>query len=444
MPRDFSETLRLAAPVIVGQWAAVAMSFVDTTMCGRFSPAALAAVAVGGSLWATAILFLTGVLMALPPSVAQLRGGGSRGEATSVAWQVFWIGQAVSGILIVGLLEADVLLRFVGVDETIVPLADGYLGAVAWGLPAFAGYQTLRFFNEGFANMRPGMVFGVVGLGLNLIGNYALIFGRFGFPSLGATGCGYATALVFWLQFLGLAGYTLVTARYRDLTLHRPVAPKSVEVRELLRLGLPIGVAVFVEASLFSGVALLVGRLGAETVAGHQVAVNFAALTFMVPLGIGMAGTVRVGEKIGARDLQSARRAGFAAIGLALAAQSLSAVLMATAPRWIARIYTADAGVVDAAAGLLVLAAIFQLPDGLQVSAAGALRGLKDTRVPMILTLVAYWGVGLPLAWTLGIQLEWGARGTWVGLIGGLTTAAILLFIRFHRLTRRGVTVPAS
>ena len=439
MQRDVSETLRLAFPVIVGQWAAVAMSFVDTTMCGRYSPEALAAVAVGGSLWSTAILFLTGVLMALPPSIAQLRGEGRRKDCPAVGWQAIWVGQAVGLVAIAALLNAGHLLRAVGVADEIVPLANDYLGAVAWGLPAFAGYQTLRFFNEGFAHMRPAMVFGLVGLVLNLAGNYALVFGHFGFPSLGVVGCGYATAAVFWLQFLGLAAYTFRTSRYRDLQPARVCPPRLAEIASLVRLGLPIGVAVFVEASLFSGVALLVGRLGAETVAGHQVAVNFAAVTFMVPLGIGMAATVRVGERAGAGDLRSARRAGLTGIGLALAAQSLSALVMATMPGLIARIYTADAGVIEAATGLLMLAAIFQVPDGLQISSAGALRGLKDTRIPMLFTLVAYWGVGLPLAWTLGFVLEWGARGTWVGLIAGLSTAAVLLVLRFDRLTRSDV-----
>ena len=263
-----------------------------------------------------------------------------------------------------------------------------------------------------------------------------MIFGGFGLPALGVVGCGYATALVFWLQFIGLGLYTLRGQRFRSLALWRVAGPAAKPIWVLLKLGTPIGVAVFVEASLFSGVALLVGRLGAEMVAGHQVAVNFAAVTFMVPLGIGMAATVRVGERVGSEDMPAARRAGLVGIGLALSAQCIAAAVMATLPRWIARIYSADAGVVEAASGLLLLAAIFQIPDGLQVSSAGALRGLKDTRVPMLITLVAYWGVGLPLAWTLGIGRGLGAQGTWIGLIAGLATAGLLLFARFVRLSR--------
>lgn len=434
--RDIRETVQLAAPLIVGQWAAVAMSFVDTVMCGRFSPQALAAVAVGGSLWATVMLFLTGVVMALPPTLAQQRGAAKLDLCADSGWQTFWIGQGVALVGVVALLTAGNLLRAVQVDPAIVPFATDYLRAIALGLPGFAGYQVLRFFNEGFAQTRPGMMFGLAGLGANVVFNYALIFGGFGFPALGVIGCGYATALVFWLQFIGLGLYTLRAGRFRSLRLWQAVAPKIPAMMALLGLGLPIGVAVFVEASLFSGVALLVGRLGAETVAGHQVAVNFAAVTFMVPLGIGMAATVRVGEGIGRGDPNAARRAGLVGIGLAVAAQSLSAVVMAALPRWVARIYTADSGVIEAASGLLLLAAIFQLPDGLQVSSAGALRGLKDTRVPMIMTLVAYWGVGLPMAWMLGVRMELGARGTWIGLIAGLTTAALLLCMRFLRLSR--------
>ncbi|MDH3254587.1 MAG: MATE family efflux transporter, partial [Acidobacteriota bacterium] len=256
--REAAAIARLAAPVIIGQWAAVAMNFVDTVMCGRFSPAALAAVAVGGSLWATAMLFLTGVLMALPPSLAHLRGGGERAACADVGWQVLWIAQALSLGLVGVLLACENLLRAVGVSAEIVPLAGDYLRAIAWGVPAFAGYQVLRFFHEGFARTRPGMAFGLVGLGVNVVGNYVLIFGAFSFPALGVVGCGYATALVFWLQFIGLGLYTLRGRRFRDLTLWRVIAPERSRVVALLRLGLPIGVAVFVEASLFSGVALLV------------------------------------------------------------------------------------------------------------------------------------------------------------------------------------------
>jgi MATE family multidrug resistance protein len=434
--RDVAQTLRLAVPVVVGQWAAVAMTFVDTLMCGRFSPEALAAVAVGGSLWATVMLFLTGIVMALPPTLAQARGARRVDLCASSGWQMFWIGQGVAVAGICALLAAGVLLRAVKVDPGIVPLSTDYLRAIVVGLPAFAGYQVLRFFNEGFGQTRPAMIFGLAGLGVNVVLNYLLIFGGAGLPALGVVGCGYATAIVFWLQLLGLGVYTLRARRYEALALGRIIGPKIEVMKDLLRLGLPIGVAVFVEASLFSGVALLVGRLGAETVAGHQVAVNVAALTFMVPLGVGMAATVRVGEGVGRGDLVAARRAGLVGIGLALVAQSLSALIMATLPRWIARIYTADVGVIEAASALLLLAALFQLPDGLQVSSAGALRGLKDTRVPMMMTLVAYWGIGLPLAWVLGVRFGLGAKGTWIGLIAGLATAGLLLCGRFLRLSR--------
>jgi MATE family multidrug resistance protein len=437
--REISQTIRLAVPVVVGQWAAVAMGFVDTVMVGRVSAEALAAVAVGGSLWATVMLFLTGVVMALPPTLAQARGARRLDRCSSAGWQTFWIGQGLAVLGIAALMGAGSLLRTVDVEQSIVPLAIAYLRAIAVGLPAFAGYQALRFFNEGFAQTRPAMIFGLVGLGANVILNYALIFGAFGAPALGVVGCGYATAAVFWLQFLGLAVYTLRTRRYESLELWRVVAPRVAEIKRLLDLGLPIGVAIFVEASLFSGVALLVGRLGAETVAGHQVAVNFAALTFMMPLGIGMAATVRVGEGVGKADPAAARRAGLVGIGLAVAVQSLSALVMATQPEWIARIYSADPGVIKAASGLLLLAALFQLPDGLQVSSAGALRGIKDTRVPMVLTLVAYWGIGLPLAWFLGVHMGLGAQGTWIGLIAGLATAGVLLCARFLRLSRSAV-----
>ena len=200
-------------------------------------------------------------------------------------------------------------------------------------------------------------------------------------------------------------------------------------------IGVPIGVAIFIEGSLFSVAALLIGSLGTEIVAGHQVAINFAALTFMVPLGISMAMTVRVGFAAGRGDVGAARFAAFVGAGLALTSQSISAAVMLLVPRQVASIYTADPAVVAMAVKLLFLAAFFQISDGVQVSAAGALRGLKDTRVPMVITVVAYWLVGMPVGWYLGFRRGLGAEGMWIGLIAGLTVAALLLAVRFFRLT---------
>lgn len=435
--REANALLRLAAPLILGQIATVAMNFVDTVMAGRLSAEALAAVAVGGAIWGSLLLFTIGTMMVVSPVVAHLAGAEALDQAPHVVRQSGWIALALSALAIVVMTHVQPLFGLLHAQPEIVPTAIGYLRALAWGVPGLALYLMLRYLSEGMAHTRPVLYFGVIGLAVNVVANYILIYGKLGFPALGAIGCGYATALVFWVQGLSFALYVGVSSHYAPV---RPVlrfeAPDWRELGELLRVGLPIGVSIFLESSLFSGVALLMASLGTAAVAGHQVALNFIAITFMVPLGLAMAITVRVGQAAGRGDAEGIRRSGWTGIGLALCVQVVTGVILLSIPRRIASIYTSDPAVLDIAAGLLVLAAVFQLSDGMQVSAAGALRGLKDTRVPMWITLIAYWGVGLPLGYTLGLQLGLGPRGMWVGLIGGLTTAAALLASRFRHLTR--------
>ncbi len=431
------ELLLLAGPLIAAQLAGIAANFVDTVMAGRLGPEALGAVAVGASTWMTLALSTTGVLAALSPTVAQLRGAGRRQEIAGWTRQTLWIAILMAVVSVALLRSIEPLLWAIGVDPPLVPLIVGYLRAISWGMPGLCGYLVLRTLSEGLALTRPAMYFGLVGALINIPGNYALMFGHWGFPRLGVVGCGYSTAVVAWVQFLGLAAYVALHPAYRDLRLfERFEPPRLARLRELLRIGLPIGGAIFVESSLFSSVAYLVATLGALAVAAHQIAINFVAILFMIPLGLSMAITVRVGHARGRGDAVATRRAGAVGMAIALGIQVISAFVMVVLPKPIVALYTSDPGVAETAVGLLLLAAIFQLSDGLQVSAAGALRGLKDTRVPMLITIIAYWIVGLPLGYALGFSIGLGPAGLWAGLIAGLSVAAVLLPWRFHRLSR--------
>ncbi len=430
--------LRLAGPLVAGQLATVAMSFVDAAMAGRLGAEALAAVAVGAAVWAAVMIFSLGVLLAVPPAVSQLEGAGREVESGSVARQAGWLALGLAAVSVGFLFTVEPILRGFGVDPAIVPTIIAYLRAVALGLPALYLFLVLRFLSEGLSHTRPAMYFGVLGLGINVVGNWSLMFGHLGMPALGAVGCGYATALVFWIQLAAMTIYVAWGRRYRALELFAHwELPDPRMLGELLAVGLPIGVAVFIEASLFAIVALLMGTLGTEAVAGHQIAINFASLTFMVPLGIAMAITVRVGSAAGRGDARGVARAGWTGVGLALAAQSVAAAVMILAPELVVGLYTTDPEVTRRAVDLLFLAAIFQLSDGLQVSASGALRGLKDTRAPMVITLFAYWLVGLPAGWWLTFGSGLGPRGLWIGIIAGLTIAGLLLALRFGKQARR-------
>lgn len=434
---EIRRTLLLAGPLIIGQLTSFGMNFVDTVMAGRLGRVDLGAIAIGSSVWAAGLLFVLGVLMSVSPAVSQLDGAGRRQQAGEMTRQALWIALAISILLALVARNAGWVMAGLEVEPSVAALALGYLKAMSWGAPALTLMLVLRFFSEGTGHTRPTMYIGVLGILFNVPLNYILMFGKLGFEPMGAVGCGWATALVFWLQFIAMALYIRFRGQYASFELYREVSrPNMREITGLLRVGLPIGVTIFFEGSLFVSAALLIGTLGALPIAAHQVAINFASMAFMVPLGMAGAITVRVGNAIGRGDPHGARVAGLVGIGLAAGFAMVSASVMFFLPEWIARMYTSEREVIELASGLLVLAAIFQLSDGLQVASAGALRGYKDTRRPMIYSVLSYWAIGLSLGYWLTFERQWGAAGMWVGMIAGLSVAAFLLGGRFLRLSR--------
>ncbi|CAN5349065.1 MATE family efflux transporter [soil metagenome] len=429
--------LRLAGPLIANNLAIAGMNFSDAVMAGRLSARDLAAVAVGSAIWITVFLFGLGVLMAMSPTAAQFHGAGESGRIGAYTRQALWMGGGLAALLLVALLNAEHLLAFVGVDPTIVPLTSGYIAAIAWGLPGIYAYLALRFTSEGIGWTRPIMYIALLGLVANVSGNYVLMYGKFGAPALGAVGCGMASAISMWIMLAAMVVYVVRTPRYRPLGIFtRFEWPRWKPLRELVALGLPIGVSVVAEAALFSIVALLMGKLGATIVAAHQIAINYAATMFMVPLGLHSATTIRVGQAIGRGERDLARFIGYTGVGLCGAVMAVSAILMLAFKNAIVALYTSNATVAEIAVSLLFIAAIFQISDGLQVGAAGALRGFKDTRLPMLLNFISYWLIGFPLAWYLGLIARLGPQAVWVGFVAGLSVAAILLTWRFAWVSR--------
>jgi len=439
LARELRDTLRLALPLVFGQLSAIGMNVIDALLAGHLDAHTLASVAIGASVWSLAIVTAIGVMMALPPSVAQLNGAGRREMIGPLFRQALWLALGLGLLLFLGIRFGGALLvARIGVDAPLLPDVTRFLHAIAFGAPALTVFFALRGLGEGVGMSRPTMYFSVLGLALLGPIGYVLMYGAFGVPRLGALGSGIATALVLWLQTIAFALYVLRSRRYRDLHLAaRFEAPQLNALRELLHIGVPMGVTLLMEAGLFVAVALVIGTLGTDVVAGHQVAINVASVTFMVPLGLALATTVRVGHAVGRGDAQGVRDAGLVGIALTLCTQLVSSGLMLLLPQRIAALYTADAGVIALASQLLVLAGLFQFSDGIQVAANGALRGLKDTRIPMFITLFAYWGVGMPVGWWLAFPHGLGARGMWMGLIAGLSVAALLLSRRFWKLARK-------
>ncbi|KAF1069575.1 MAG: Multidrug resistance protein MdtK [Pseudomonas citronellolis] len=446
---ELQALLTLALPIMVAQLATTAMGFVDAVMAGRVGPRDLAAVALGNSIWIPVFLLMTGTLLATTAKVAQRFGAGEQPSTGPLVRQALWLALLVGPLAGATLwFLSEPVLRAMKVEEALIEPSLFYLRGIGCGLPAVALYHVLRCFSDGLGHTRPSMVLGICGLLLNIPVNYVLIYGHLGFPALGGPGCGWATASVMWFMLLGMLLWVNIARVYRPSRLfaHWELPDRKV-IGGLVSVGLPIGIAVFAESSIFSVIALLIGELGEKVVAGHQIALNFSGLAFMIPYALAMAVTVRVGQALGASRPRDARFAAVTGVGAALAWALVASSAMLVFREQIAALYTQDPQVLALAASLLVFSALFQLPDGLQVIAAGALRGYQDTRATMLITLFAYWGIGLPVGYSLGLahwlQEPTGPRGLWQGLIVGLTCAAVLLGIRLARSARRHIRLPA-
>lgn len=431
-------SFKLGLPIALGQLASMAMSIVDTLLAGQHGSITLAAVAIGSAIWSLSMLICIGLMMAIPPTVSQLNGAGKRDEIAPIWRQALWLAVFVGALLFAFMRWSPQLLVLMQIEETVrIPAAE-FLHAVSWGAPGLALFFATRYLSEGLAWTQPTLVFGVAALILLVPIGYVMLFGYGPIPEMGAAGLGYATALIMWLEFIAFAVYLHKSVHFSDLgLLARFEWPKLVAIKQLLVLGVPMGIAIFMEGSLFVATALFIGQLGAVDVAAHQIALNVASASFMIPLGIALATTVRVGHAVGARDYSAVRWAMKAGLFLVLITQTLSAIMLIFAGNWISSLYTDDAAIASLASTLMVYAALFQYPDGIQALSGGALRGLKDTKIPMFITVFAYWAVGLSAGLFLGMNQGLRAPGFWLGLTIGLSVAAVLLFTRFwHRLNK--------
>jgi multidrug resistance protein, MATE family len=435
---DWRDLLQLAWPMLIGQVAQIAMGVADTVMAGAVGPTDLAAVALGFSLWLPTYVLCLGVLSALTATIARAFGANDHSSQSASLQQGVWLALMLAVFCVILVTYSDLLLPLMQVDPGVQPLSKIYLQGIAFGVPAIMLFQVLRALSEGSGRSKPVMIIQVIAFLTNLPLNYVLIHGLFGAPKLGGAGCGWATGSVMWLQLILLA--LLMQKRWVPL-LRGMGLPQWRKLWALIYLGAPIGGAMFAETSVFAGAALLIGRLGSTALAAHQIALNFSAMMFMVPMSLGQALTVKIGHSLGANQHARARR--YAGLGAATSIlfATCSAALMLSVPYFIAAAYTQDEAVRLLTVQILAYSASFQLFDGLQVTAVGSLRGYHDTRVTMIITLIAYWGVGLPLGYILGLT-EWlgperGVLGLWTGLIAGLAVAALLLNWRLALISRQ-------
>lgn len=429
--------LSLALPIFGGQLAQSANGFVDTVMAGRVSALDLAAVAVGASIWVPVFLFMTGMLMSATSVLARHVGAKQLQRVNPLVHQVVTIAVAAGVIAAVLLCNTGPLLEFMDVDPAMRPLVLEYLFGLSWGMPAIALVLALRSYTEALSHTRPVLLISVIGLLINIPVNYVLIYGKLGIPAMGGVGCGWATAIVMWLMAAMLLVYVHRHRAYKAVRLS--ISPWHWEPRTiayLLKLGLPVGMTIFFEVSVFCIIALFISQAGAEIVAGHQLTLNFTSLLFMLPLSFALAATTRVGLARGADDAEGLNRAVKVSFKITLCIGCSAAVMLILLKNWIPLIYTDNATVIALASYLLLFAALYQISDAIQVTANGCLRGFEDTSIPMVLTLFAYWGVGLPLGYTLAMSdalvPAMGPSGFWLGLFAGLSSAALLLGLRLR------------
>ena len=435
---EIRELLKLAGPLIVNNLSIAGMQFADAVMAGRLGAESLAAVAVGASVWFFGFALCLGVMMAISPIAARHYGAGNPELIGRYTRQGMYLGSAI-GVALIGLAYVSVapMLQTIGVDESFRDLTVGYVKAIIWGGPAIFVFLALRFTTEGIGRTRPIMYASIFSLVCNVFLNYVFMFGHFGAPALGAVGCGLASAITMWLLMCVLVIYMMTSRHYAPLKIFARMAPvRPNELREIVVLGVPIAITITAEAGLFNAVSILMGTRGAATAAAHQVAINFAATMFMIPLALSSAITVRVGHALGSGNGAAARYSGALGILVCAAFMSASAAFLLVFRDAVVGLYTSDPSVSAIAISMLLMAAIFQVADGVQIGAAGALRGYKDTRMPMLINIVSYWVIAFPLAYVATVTYRLAPAYTWGGFVAGLSVAAILLSWRYARVSR--------
>lgn len=427
--------LRLAAPLALTELGWLAMAFVDTVMVGRLpdSATAIGAVSLGSTLFYTIGIFGSGIMLGMDTLVAQAYGAGRLEECHKTMWNSLYLACAIAPVLMLSMLAFPAVFPHMGLSPDLVAETVPFLKALVWSTLPLSLYFALRRYLQSMHIVKP-VVFTLISANLvNLLGNWALVYGHFGFPAYGVAGSGWSTCISRAYMVAVLAVAAVYYDRKRSSGLWSASRRLELErIRQLFRLGLPAAVQLLLEIGAFSFATFLIGKLGAIQLAGHQIALNVASFTYMVPLGICSAAAVRVGHAMGARDAHAAARAGWMALFFGALFMSCSGLVLFFFARPIARVYTPDRDVVSAGATLLLVAAVFQLFDGLQVVATGALRGAGNTRIAMLANLVGYWVIGLPLGAFLCFKLKMGAVGMWVGLCLALVLIGSALLWVWH------------
>ncbi|WP_052455849.1 MATE family efflux transporter [Bhargavaea cecembensis] len=430
---------KVVLPILITQVAMYLMTFFDIVMTGRYDSAHLAGVTIGSSFWNPVYTGLAGILLSVTPIVAQAIGGHRKKEVRPTVQQGLYISVVLSAIVF-GLLQLVIRLGLsnMPIESAVRETAAGYLSAMSLGLFPLFAYNVIRSFIDAMAATRVTMGITLLSAPINILFNYLFIFGKFGFPELGGAGAGVASAITYWLVFL--IAMFVVHGR-RPFAAYRLFAgwqkPSLAKWKEIVALGVPIGIAIFTETSIFAVVTLFMSTYSTETISAHQIALNFSSLLYMIPLSLSMGATILVGQAEGAGRRKDAIQFSWLGVLMAIAVSLVSIVILILFRNGIASLYTDDPAIIRLAVQFFLFAALFQLSDAIQAPVQGALRGYKDVNVTFIMAIVSYWVIGLPVGYAVARLTDLGPFGYWVGLITGLTAGAITLSIRLVLIQKR-------
>ena len=435
---EVRQMTRLAWPIVLAQLTQMSMGFIDTFMVADLGPEAIAALGAGNVIYFFYVIFAFGVLHAVSPMVAHAFGAGDDVEIGRSVAQGLWVAVILSLLGMVVAFNVEPILLLTTIEPEVAALAGEYTSAMSWGMAANLGFIVFRSFCDAVNRTRVTMMIAFGAVIVNIFMDYGLIFGELGLPEMGAVGAGWATVVVRWFMLGALLLYVYQTKefrRYRFLYRARLIRPRYL--KQILKLGLPIGVTHSMEHGAFGATSLLMGTISTVALAAHQVSIMLAALAFMVPMGIGFAITARVGQGIGRRDPRGAALSGWVGIVIGTLFMCVTAAIFMLTPDTLATVFTDDPPVVELATGFLVMTGLFQISDGVQVLSIGALRGLKDTVRPMVTNLISYWLIGIPTGYILAFEFGMEGIGLWWGLVIGLSIAAVMHTLRFRGLVRK-------
>jgi MATE family multidrug resistance protein len=444
--RETTALLSIAWPLIINNLSVAGMQFTDAVMAGQLGAESLAAVAVGGSVWFLGFAFVLGVLMAISPIASRHHGAGDEALIGRYTRQGVYLGifLAIPIMLFAWFLAAPALAA-IGIDIAFRDMTVGYVKMISLGGPGMFIFLALRFTTEGIGYTKPIMYTSIFALACNVFLNWVFMFGKLGAPAMGAVGCGLASGITMWIIAIILATYMVSSKVYEPLDLFSRLSPMRPSVlKEIVFLGVPIAITITAEAGLFNAVSILMGTLGPAITAAHQIALNFASTMFMIPLAINSAITVRVGYAIGKGDLEYARFAGGFGIFVCAVFMACSATFLLLFRDAVVSVYTQDPVVKGIAISLLLMATVFQVADGIQIGAAGALRGYKDTRVPMAVNIFAYWIIAFPLAYLAAVTYKLPPNYIWGGFVAGLSVAAVMLTWRYAKISGNAIRESAA